>query len=442
VKVTVLHILLSCLMTAAGVAQDSAAIAPPEVPDSVWVVDTVVVVGNDHTKDFVIFREMSLRPGVPITRELLEYDKNRIYSLRLFNEVRIGVTPSTPGRARLIVAVSERWYIFPYPILGIRDRDWSKVFYGAGIIHTNFRGRNEKLGASLVLGYDPSVSLSYRNPFLHGDGSDFISVGLSFNKVRNKSLIAQLGADNFDERHYTISIDYGRRFGIEHTVWIEGGYEAVEVSDYAAGRTLSADGTDRFPVARVGYTYDTRDLGEYPASGMLIAATISKFGFPSGIVDNVRYSIDFRQYVPLAERTVWTARVFSALTAAGQTPSYNRVYFGYGDRIRGHFKDVLEGENIFGASTELHFTLLSPHYLRVGALPSSFGVWRFGLVAAAFADAGTAWFRTEPFSLHSFARGYGLGLDFLLPYSTVIRCEYAWNERRRGEFILDAGASF
>ncbi len=451
-KSIALALLLFWCGRSGATAQDSLSVSRPSntpdsaallaVPDSVWSVDSVVVVGNGETKGFVILREMSLKPGDPITRWQLEYDKNRIYSLRLFNEVRIHVVPSLPPRANLVVEVSERWYLFPYPILGLRDRDWSKVFFGAGLVHTNFRGRNEKLNASLIFGFDPSVGLSYRNPFLSEEGTEFMEARISFSKVRNRSVEAQVGPDNFDELHYSLSGRYGRRLGIEHTFWIDAGFEVVEVKDYHPVPTIAADGIDRYPVASAGYSYDTRDLGEYPGSGAYAGAAVTKYGWPSADLDIVRYAIDLRGYQPLSSGIVLTGRVFTNLAAAGRTPSYNHVYFGYGERIRGHFKEVMEGESLAGASTELHCTLFAPVYFRVSWLPPAFGVWKFGVVATAFADAGEAWFRGNPVALDLLAKGYGAGIDLLLPYSAVLRLEYAFNEVRRGEFILEGGASF
>jgi hypothetical protein len=77
----------------------------------------------------------------------------------------------------------------------------------------------------------------------------------------------------------------------------------------------------------------------------------------------------------------------------------------------------------------------------VDPLPDGFNLWRFGIGAAIFADAGTAWFRETKFSVADLAKGYGGGIHLLLPYSTVLRLEYAWNELRRGEFIFDLGAA-
>jgi opacity protein-like surface antigen len=70
-------------------------------------------------------------------------------------------------------------------------------------------------------------------------------------------------------------------------------------------------------------------------------------------------------------------------------------------------------------------------------MPSQFSVWRFGISLALFTDTGTTWFRGDKLTPESFATGYGAGIHFLLPYSVVLRTEYAWNELGHGQFIID-----
>ncbi len=413
-----------------------------EFPDSVFVVGKIMVTGNTHTKDFVVTREMSLKPGTRITHRMLEYDQNRIFSLRLFNQVQLKVLPLADSLAVVLVDLNERWYVFPFPIFGIKDRDWAKVYYGFGVLHDNFRGRNEKVYTTFVFGFDPSMRLTYRNPFLDEEGSSFIEMSFGFNKVQNRSLRAQQGIENFDERHIGGFVTLGKRFGIAHTMWVSGGYESVATPDVAPAKTLSPDGTDRYPVGGIGYSYDTRDFTEYPHYGSFARVTITKFGLP-GISHNVvRYAGDGRTFCSMTSNLILGAKMFTNLAAAGPTPNYNRVYFGYGERIRGHFTEVMEGEDMLGASAELRYIALAPIFFRVGFLPSEFSVWRFGVAVTAFGDAGTVWFRGDPLALDQVVRGYGVGLNFLLPYSTVIRVEYAWNESRRGEYIFDLGAPF
>lgn len=437
-----LAIALSVCFAASGLlAQPGDSLAAAPAADSARRVASVSIAGNTRTKEFVILREMSLRSGSRITRELLEFDKNRIYSLGLFNRVEIRVLPKDSAAAELVVEVNERWFLFPYPIFGLKDRDWAKAFYGVGVLHNNFRGRNEKLFASFVFGFDPSVSLFYRNSFLDESGTYFLESRLALSRVRNRSVAAQRIQGDFTEKHFAASATLGRRFSISHTVWFSLGYELVDIPEGPPGRTISPDGADAFPVATLGYIFDTRDLREYPSSGEYLRLSTTKIGWPSKGLDLIRYAADARRFTPLPFGTTLGVRLFTDLVAGGRTPSYNRVYFGYSERIRGHFKEVMEGECQFGAVAEFHVPVLAPRYFTVSFLPKEFGVWRFGVTAAIFADAGTVWFRGEPFALNALAKGYGCGLHFLLPYSLVLRTEVAWNEQRKGEFIFDVGTS-
>ena len=88
-------VLLYSILPAAAAGQDSlsAAAGLQGYPDSVFIVGEIVITGNTETKAFVILREMTLHPGSPITRQAIEYDENRIYSLGLFNQVQIRVMP-------------------------------------------------------------------------------------------------------------------------------------------------------------------------------------------------------------------------------------------------------------------------------------------------------------------------------------------------------------
>jgi outer membrane protein assembly factor BamA len=423
-------------------AQDT---IPPRPPyDSSFVasspvVDEIVVAGNEKTKAFVILREMSIHPGDTLTKKAIDYDKERIYSLRLFNRVEVTAAPAAPGRAKITVQVNERWYIFPYPILGIRDRDWSKVFYGAGLVHSNFRGRNEKLYASAVLGYDPSYSLWYRNPFLNEEGTWFLEGRTSYSIIRNRSPQVESELGEYQERHFNLLATVGRRFGRQHSAWVNGGYRSVHVPNESPISTISGSGTDKFPVLGAGYTFDSRDLAEYPSRGSLVSVTASKSGFPGHEVDFFRYATDLRYFQPLPGGFTLAGRVYTDFAAGGTVPSYSRVYIGYGERVRGHFRTLIEGENLAGAIAELRFPIVSARYVKVGMLPDGVNLWRLGLSAALFGDAGTAWFRDEKFSTGNLTKGYGAGLNFLLPYSIVLRVEYARNEARKGEVIIDLG---
>lgn len=406
--------------------------------DSTLYVKRIVVDGNEMTKEYIILREMSVKVGDTISPEALQQDQKRIYGLQLFNKVDVSYTTEGDG-ATVLVHVHERWYFFPFPIFGFKYRDTDKIFYGAGVVHQNFRGRNEKLFGSFALGYDRWVGLTYQNPKLT-DGDDLYfrgSVGL--HKIHN------LNTDDgiYTQTRLAVNTTFGKRFRLYQTLLCSIGYEQWIIDDPLQNRTVSSTGTDEFISFGLNYSYDSRDIREYPTSGYVIALSASKLGVGSSEVNMFRYEYDLRGFIPLTDGFVLGGRTFGKMAGGGVIPPYLHNYFGYDERLRGYFNTVLEGDNTMGSSVELRIPILMPRYFTVATfLPPEFSVWRYGLYAGIFADAGKAWYRYQPFSDMKWYAGYGVGLQFLLPYSLVIRTEYAVNDLRKGEFVLDFGASF
>lgn len=406
------------------------------------IIDTVLVVGNEKTKESIILREMALKPGAEATVEAVEYDRSRIYSIGLFTSVDLTVLP-IDQRNFLIVDVKERWYIIPLPIFGFRDGDPKKPFYGAGLLHNNFRGLNQKLFGSVVFGYNPSLSFQFSDPWIDREHNLYFSGSLSYSRVRNRSAVATIGTENFDELHYDANVSLGKRFSLFTTAGVNLGYQIVEVTTPGPGRTVAPDGIDRFLYATASFSYNTRDLRDYTTQGTLVSLYITKTGFGESPVSFTRFGVDVRRFSPLPLDFTLATRAFGSVVSGSVIPTYARSYFGYGERIRGYFRDVFEGENIAGASVELRWPLLKPRTIIFKAikLPQEFSVWRFGISLELFADAGTTWFRrTTVFD--AFASGYGGGIVFLLPYDVVVRTEYAWNDRGRGQLIFDFRSAF
>ena len=424
-------------------SQDSTQASFTEYPDSSLHVASIIIAGNELTKDFVIEREMSLKPGALVTREAVAFDINRIYSLQLFNKVDIQVIPDSMT-ATLVVLVSERWYFYPFPILGIKDHTWSHIYYGAGVVHTNFRGRREKVSAQVALGYDPFVSLQYVNPLIDSENNLYFASRLSYSLQRNKSLLSLSNGPNFDEKQQDAQVTLGKRFTLFSTATATLEYTRLSVSDNRAGRTLSPDGTDHFVSVSAGYIYDTRDLSEYSRLGTLASFGVSKYGIGDRFVNYQRYGMDFRRYIPLYYNSSFVFRLFGSAVQGGSVPNYGHTFFGYSDRIRGRFRTIVEGENIVGGKAEFRFPLIGPHYIRLDQIPiEQFRDVRYALYFSLFGDAGTVWYRTQPLALDTFLSGFGAGLNFLLSYSFVARAEYAFGGPgfHHGEVILDLGAS-
>ncbi|HTR80351.1 MAG TPA: POTRA domain-containing protein [Bacteroidota bacterium] len=438
----IFFLLFSAAMSPA-LAQDTTDTAPIPYRDSTLRVTNILIAGNELTKDFIIEREMTLKVGSLVTHDAVAYDINRIYSLQLFNKVDIQVIPDS-DKATLIVLVSERWYFYPFPILGFKDHTWQHVYYGAGVVHTNFRGRKELVSIQTALGYDPFASVQYVNPVLDRAHNLFFSTKLLYSVQRNKSLVSLSNGPNFDERTYDGQVTLGKRFSIFSTTTATVEYTHLNVSDNRAGRTLSPGGTDQFFSLNASYIYDTRDLGEYSRVGTFSTVSISKFGIANTYVDYQRYGFDFRRYIPVYFNSSFAFRIFGSAAQGGDVPNYGHVFFGYTDRIRGRFNTIVEGEDILGGKAELRIPVIGPNYIRLDEIPiEQFRDIRYAMYFTIFGDAGTAWYRTQPLAIDNALSGFGAGLNFLLSYSFVARAEYAFGGPgfHHGQVILDLGAS-
>jgi outer membrane protein assembly factor BamA len=381
---------------------------------------------------------MSLKIGDTLTQQAKDLDHNNIYNLRLFNKVDI-VDSVSQNQATVIVTVSERWYFIPFPVLGMKYRDLSKLYYGAGMMHENFRGRNEKLFALLYFGYDQLFMINYQNPKVTDEDDIFIGTALTLQKLHNLSS----NSEEYMNSNLFLRGTVGKRFGIYQTLSSTFGYELWQVSDPRVYSTSSSSGRDAFLTVSLFYRFDTRDNNEYTTDGTLISFAIAKNGFGESVVNIATANYDLRNFFGFNRGSTFGLRTAGSFAWGGVIPSYRHVFFGYDDRIRGYFYKKIEAENKISASIELRLPILLPRYLEVDWFRfPEFQKLRYGIYFGIFADAGKAWSRIQVLSEQPWYSGYGAGLQFLLPYGFTIRTEVAINNVGNTEYIIDFDTSF
>ncbi len=407
----------------------------------------ISITGNEKTEEYVIRRELTFKQGDTVKIATLNYNKNRIYSLALFNKVEIFLQPIGDDSVDVRISVSERWYIYPFPVLQAIEGDFKKLNYGFSIMHSNFRGRNEKLITSFTFGYNPFISFYYYNPLINEHPELFLESQLTYSKIRNHSTLALASGNNFVEIHYAALMNVGRRFDVFRRLTFGGEFNQVQVSTYQPRRTISLSGKDSYVTLRMNYSYDSRDLIQYAGYGMLFRSSIAKAGFEKDGVNFSRISFDYRRYFPIAVDSNFTAtlaaRVFTTATRGKNVPSYEFLYFGYQEKIRGHNHKKIEGDNLIGAAMEFRLPLFSPRIYQLAFVPvKQFSVFRFGMYLALFGNVGAMQFQPMTLGNYIFVKGYGAGIHFLLPYDFLLRSEIAFNEARQSEIILELGTAF
>jgi len=400
----------------------------------------VAMQGNRRTKAEIIQREMFTQVGDSLDADLIEADRKRIQNLGLFTRVEIKPLYVEKG-VLLVINVTESWYFFPVPLIFYSDNDVKKLSYGLAVVHLNFRGRAEQVQFAGWLGYNPGVQLSYHNPWMFGDAQLFMSTRFYYIRQRSKSF--DLQNREVDERQVGFSWTIGKRLSKRTFVSTTLGYRQLKFDPPVDGETLSPSGHDRLPEIGAGFLYDARDLREYPRQGQSIGLFFRRVGLGDPYIHYWRYGADLRFYQPIIGGLSFCTRAYTDL-AAGDLPIYDRVFFGFGNRIRGFYNREIEGENLLFGSAELRVPVLPIRYLHL--FPRLLGQYgqnlKYGASFALFVDSGRTWFDGEKVSDLDFLTGYGASLDLHLPYIDVLRLALAWNEENRREAILIFGVSF
>lgn len=410
------------------------------------IVDSIQITGNETTEDFVILRELTFGIGDTLNPRIAEYSRERIYSLRIFNEVRL--RPFAINEKNILrIEVEESWYIYPIPFITLKDRDWNKVSYGISVALHNFRGRNETLRGIAAFGYDPSFGFSYFNPNLSYNHNLNFQMEVGYGTVTNKSTKAEeLYGNSFTQKTFTSRVQIGKRFGNYNWFYLKTGFDYIETPFYQAGVNASNSNIDRTLSVGASYVFDTRDLTLYATNGIY---TLLNFEFKGLGIDGINYRVadlEFREYRKIVQKFTAKWRISLRHTAGETVPYYDYSYIGYSERIRGYFyDDSREGNDRFLGSVEINYPIIQETRINlyfIPLLPRSLLSYRVSLIGELFGDTGTTKNTYEPVTIKSFNTGYGTGISFLLLPYFICRLEFAINDNRNTEWIFDLGASF
>ncbi|MFN3871671.1 MAG: POTRA domain-containing protein [Ignavibacterium sp.] len=428
------------------------AVTPAQSTDSVsaqnlypFIVDSIRIVGNDQTEEFIITRELTFSIGDTLTPEIIFYNRERIYSLGLFAHVY--VNPLIEKSVNIIeIKLEERWYIYPIPFVNIKERDWKKLSYGIFLRVDNFRGRNEQINAITAFGYDPSFALNYYNPNLIGKEDFFLRVGFVYSNVNNKSPSAEiLYGEPFKQKFFRPYLLFGKRLLLFHKFYAAAAYNYYETDKFFEGINVSGQRIDRFPELQLGYEFDSRDLVQFPREGIFTQASYSFKGMNINSINYQVARIDFREYRNVIGKLFSKWRFSARFTSGDKIPFYDYSILGLDERIRGYFTRKTEGNHFYFTSLEFFYPIIEELNIDldfIPVIPKQLLKYRLALYTQLFGDAGTTLYKNQSLSINRFKSGYGLGLTFLvLPYN-LLRIEYAFDNFGKTEWVFDLGVAF
>ncbi len=408
-------------------------------------VDSIRISGNEITENYIILREMNFHEGDLISSKDLEFNRERIFSLGIFNRVELE-RKREKGMNIVDISVKEAWYVYPVPFLDIDNNDLEKASYGMILLWKNFRGRNETLNFVASFGYDPKYIFSYYNPLIEEKNQLSLGVSFGYQHINNKSLeAASVFGGDFLYESYSMGITLGKRLNPFNEIFLSSGFEYItQPSNLLNNLTATNRLIDRNPFLGLKYTYDTRDLKQFSTKGTFSTIEFAHKGFGLGDVSYYLLNLDLREYRTISDGLTARWRIDWKHLFGQNLPYYDRAFLGYREMVRGHKNDYREGENLIITSFELVYPLLKEwnFSVKLPLLPRKLTSMRIGINFELFVDSGTTFNNGERIDLNKFDSGYGAGLIILFLPHNAFRFEVGIDEYRNTEFLIGTGFSF
>ncbi len=441
IKYIFLFLLISITLKAEEVFTDSLSLS-----DETWIqIDSIEIRGNKITEEFVILRELTFGVGDEINKSIIDFNRERIYSLGIFNFVHI-FAEKRNELVKTVIEVKESWNIYPIPFLHIRDKEFKQTSYGMYLLYKNFRGRNETIQGVISFGYDKFFQLSYINPLLIESEDINMTTTLMYQTPVNKSEKAEIihGAE-FDYTKALGQVSLGKRINKFSNLFATLAFGYVEAPDSNYQGIMASHGNiDRSLVFGGSYIYDSRDLKQFAQKGVYGKTEFLHYGLFNSEINYNIVKTEYRQYQKVFEWLVTKWRTDFRHTFGRLVPLYDYSTFGYSEYVRGHRNEVREGNNFLLSSFEITLPIIREWDIKMDLplLPTNLTSARIGIHLTGFADAGATFNNNEKLAFDDFYSGYGFGVTVLVLPFNAIRFEYAFDEYKQGEFLIGTGFSF
>lgn len=422
-------------------------------------VGNISIEGDKITHKPIIIRELEFSEGEVLTEKELDQkiirSRQNLLNRSLFNFVTIDKNCNN-GVCDILITVTERWYIWPIPIIEYADRnlnvwwetkDLSRLNYGLDLRIENFRGRMENLNIIVRGGYNQTLAAKWQLPYL--TKNQIFGMGFEAGYIRNHEIA--YASENNKYKFYKSDNSYARQLGYAHANatfrpkfnflhQLSFGFTHLKIQDsvlfYNPDYTY---GDTEYDFLSLSYTYkhDFRDFKPYPLSGYYFDVRIIKtgLGLLSKDVNQVYFDFNLDHYFNIWKRWNFAYGFSGRLTLTDNfQPYFLAQGIGLsGFDIRGYELYLINGQNLGILKSNLKFTIIPKTNFNIKWLKSEkFNKVFYALYTNLFFDMGYAqdkfWHQKNPLN-NQLLWGTGIGLDFITYYDMVFRLEYSINKQ-------------
>lgn len=426
--------------------------------DSV-VVRQVKIVGNNRTKEKIIFRDMAVKTGDTLQKEklteILEADRKKIFNTNLFVTVKVSSEAIDNQQIDIIVEVKERLYFVALPVFYLADRnfnewwyerghDLKRTIYGIYGKHSNLTGNNDQLKIRAEIGFIPNFEIAYSTPYLDKTLQTTFSVGAFYGI--NKTMVYRTWQDKFQfaenenrqrERLNLYSV-ISRRTGFFQNQYLQISYNQTQIADTIARLNpnyfLEGRTQQKYFLISYSYIYDRRDNRQYALKGYRLSFDATKYGLSArSDINQLNLGGTFTQYFPIYRNFYANYSLRGKVSFPEKQPFLQTQGLGYrNDLVRGYELYVIDGQSFGLIKTNLKYQMFDKifdlsRYLKV----KQFNTLPMAAYINTFFDVGYVKNNFPEINNTKFANkwlvGGGMGLDVVTWYNVVGRLNYSIN---------------
>ncbi len=344
-----------------------------------------------RTREFIITRELELKPGQIFNRSTVQRDLQRVFGLGLFEDVNVSLNPGKDPR-KVIVTVNVDEKNSGSVGAGAGFSTSSGLFGSLSYQQQNLGGNNQDLGTEFQIGERELLfDLRFTDPWIAGDPYRTSYTVNTFRR-RTTSLIFDGGENevtlpNEDEDRPRIlrlggGVNFTRPLSkdpLRKSEWTASAgleYQRVSIRDadgdlspvdeLGNDLSFSGSGTDDLLTLQAGAVRDRRNDPLRPTSGSLVRFGVEQsipIGAGNILLNRVRGS--YSQYFPVSfinfsKGPQTLAFNIQGGTVLGDLPPYEAFLLGGSNSVRGYDEgDLGSGRSFVQATAEYRFPVFS-----------------------------------------------------------------------------------